>query len=1031
MKIATVIFLFFITVFMVYSQTADDGYSYNSKGLEYFNQSDYKKAETSFLKAKDIFEKVFGKENADYAAVVDNLGYLYTTLGDYAKAEIYYLEDKTIKEKIQDKNTSDYAFLLLRIGLLYRMMGNFSKSEIYLIDSKNVYAKTVGKEHIDYARVLNGIGLLYLDTGDYIKSEASHLEAKAIREKTLGKEHPDYAVSLQNLGRLYHITGDYIKAETYLLEAKATLETFGKNKALYATTLNNLGALYCDTSDYAKAERYYLEAKNIYEKLFGKKHPQYALELNNLGMLYQSIGNYTEALDCFYEVIFICEDTLGKEHPYYVGAVGNAGLANASLKDYTRAEKYYLEAKSIIEKIYGKEHDDYAMSLNNLGVLYSDTGDYAKAELYYLEAKSVYEKLFGKKHPDYALELNNLGVLYRRNGNFAKAAAYHLESKTIYEKLLGKENTGYINKIDNLFLDYVSMKKYSKAEVFNDELCKLTITMTNRNFTFMSELQRSLYWNTKSNIFETSYSLAYFNSTAKLNSLNYNNALFSKGLLLRTTNAIRDAIYSSGNTALVEQFEKLRDLRAQIAALQQKEGSDQTALKNLKAEADNIDKALSRQSTAFRDLKTDIEMQWQDVQKSLKPDEAAVEFVSFQLYDKKWTDKTFYAALVLRPKMKSPVWVPLCEENQLKEILAKAGGGRKANEQIRIMYDIFGGELYATAWKPLEEHLKGVKTLYYSPSGLLHKIAFGALPDGTGRLEDKYILNLVSSTREVVHFVKNNTDNAQLISAVLYGGLKYDTAVSDMQTAAKKYKTQNATIVPGRYPAELTRGAAWVELPATREEILMIDTYLKRNKISYTLYQGSSGNEESFKSLNGKKTGLIHFATHGFFLNDVERQRDDTETQRGISGASREANSNDNDNPLLRSGLLLSGGNNAWTRKKVEGIEDGILTADEISRLNLLGAKLVVLSACQTGLGDIKNGEGVFGLQRAFKLAGVETLIMSLWEVDDAATAKLMSTFYTEWLSGKSKQEAFKEARRQVRAEYPAPYYWAAFVMMD
>jgi CHAT domain-containing protein len=192
------------------------------------------------------------------------------------------------------------------------------------------------------------------------------------------------------------------------------------------------------------------------------------------------------------------------------------------------------------------------------------------------------------------------------------------------------------------------------------------------------------------------------------------------------------------------------------------------------------------------------------------------------------------------------------------------------------------------------------------------------------------------------------------------------------------------------------------------------------------VYSGAKGNEESFKALNGKKYSILHLATHGFFIEDIEKKHDERELLQRVGGGQKAF-----ENPLLRSGLILSGGNLAWTNNTVADVEDGILFADEVARLNLLGTELVVLSACETALGEVNNSEGVFGLQRAFKLAGVETLIMSLWQVDDQATMLLMEQFYQNWLSGKSKQEAMKEARKSLRAEYESPFYWAAFVLMD
>jgi len=962
--------------------------TWNSRGIQYYNQGDYAKAIECFLKVKEIIEKTLGKEHPSYATSLNNLGSLYMDIGDYAKAERYYLEDIAITEK------------------------------------------ALGKEHPSYATSLNNLGSLYYSMCDYTKAERYFLEATAIREKALGKEHPSYATSLNNLGSLYMDIGDYAKAEHYYLEAISIKEkVLGKEHPSYATSLNNLGSLYMDIGDYAKAERYYLEATAIREKALGKEHPDYASSLNNLGTLYDSMGDYTKAERYFLEATVIYKKVLGKEHPYYASLLNNLGLLYDSMGDYAKAVRYYLEATAIREKALGKEHPDYASSLNNLGSLYDSMGDYAKAERYYLEAIAIMEKALGKEHPDYAQSLNNLGALYHSMGDYAKAERYYLEATTIKEKALGKEHPDYVSSLDNLYMLYLSKKEYTKALAYKQEQIKINIGIIKQNFSFQTEQQRSFYWDTNSNFFENNYSLSFYYPVPESNSLNYENTLFSKGILLRTTNAVRDIIYSSGNQSLINHFEELGSLRQQISNLKQNNG-DENYIKSLEDKAEALDKSLTQSSAAFRELKADLAINWQKVRNSLQKNEAAIEFVSFELYDKKWTGSIQYAALVLKKDSKAPVWVPLCNESELKEILDKAEG-RSSEQQARILYNANGLALFETVWKPLEKELKGVTTIYYSPSGLLHKIAFNALPIDDSfnkRLTDKYNLNLVSSTSEVVHLPRNKKETAQITSAVLYGGLDYNADATAMRTAAQSYKTEAvASAAASAPPQGVTRGAAWGPLPATRVEVQNIQGFLIRKKIANTLYQDSMGNEESFRQLSGKKTGLIHLATHGFFLPDPERKNNDREQQQQRSSVVKPI-----DNPLLRSGILLAGGNHAWTNHPVEGVETGILTAAKIAGMNLLGAKLVVLSACQTGLGDVKNGEGVFGLQRAFKLAGVETLIMSLWEVDDAATSLLMSTFYNEWLiSGKSRQEAFKEAQKKVRAKYPAPFYWAAFVMMD
>jgi len=1015
----------------VFAQSAQD---LNRLGLQYEKQGNYDKAVESYFKAMDMIEKTQGKENLTYVILLNNLGSSYREKGEYANAERHFLEAKAIYERVQGKDNPDYATIINNIGMLYHRMGDYAKAEGYYMEAKTIRERKLGKEHPDYSISLNNLGSLYNRMGDYAKAERFHLEALAIREKVLGKEHPYYLTSLSNLGEVYFYMGDYAKAERYFLETKAIKEkVLGKEHPSYILSLNNLGETYRNKGDYANAERYLLEAKATWEKIVGKDHPEYANSVNNLGMLYLNMGDFPKAESCFLETRAVREKVIGKEHPYYAHSLNNLGILYFNMDDYAKAERFYLEAKAIQERALGKEHPDYAQSLNNLGLLYNKIGDYSKAESCYLETKAIREKALGKEHPNYATSLNNLGVLYYSMGDYAKSERFYLEAKPIWEKTLGKEHPDYAQLLDNLYLTCSAKKEYAKALAYKQEQIKILSGLVNKNFSFLTEQQRNAYWNANSLFFETSYSLSFFNPVPASNILNYDNALFSKGLLLRTTNAVRDAIYASGNKALIAQFEELGHLRQQITALQQS-GGDESYIKSLGDKAETIEKTITQTSKEFKDFQADLAVNWQSIRKSLQAKEAAVEFVSFRLFDKKWTGKIQYAALVVKPNSTSPAWVPLCDEDKLQEILSRAEEAGSDNlRQARIIYNNNGFELFESVWKPLEKELSGVTTIYYSPSGLLHKIAFNALPIDDSlekRLADKYNLNLVSSTREVVHLDRNPSKTTQITSAVLYGGLDYNANEAAMRKAAQSYnKDTNAPIVATVLPAGLTRGGAMAELPASKEETLNIQNYLISKKIPNTLYQGSMGNEESFKQLDGKKTGLIHLATHGFFLPDVERKNDDIgggqqQQTRGILKTS--------ENPLLRSGLLLAGGNHAWMNKPVEGVESGILTAEKIAGMNLLGTKLVVMSACQTGLGDVKNGEGVFGLQRAFKLAGVETLVMSLWEVSDAATAKLMSVFYREWLiSGKSKQEAFKEAQRQVRAEYASPFYWAAFVMMD
>ncbi|GHV92471.1 hypothetical protein AGMMS50268_29740 [Spirochaetia bacterium] len=994
---------------------------------------DYAQIEKHLLELKKIREKELGKKHPEYIAILRILGELYIDMEKYKQAEQYYLERKKLSKKIFGKSHSDYAGSLTDLGNVYLRMDNYTKAKPYLLEAKIIFETTFDKNNpYGYINVLRQLGYVAIMVKDYKIAETYFIEASKLTEKVLEKETDWYVSLLGDFAELYESLGDYRKAEMYRIEAKGlTEELFGPESINYAKSLLSLGRIYLDLEDYAKAESCLLETIHILQDINYSEHSEYTLSLNALGVLYEKIGDYDRAEEMLMEEKGILEKKQNTENYSYSTLLSNLGSIYRRMGDYKKAESYLLNAKNMTER--NKISYDYAMAVQKLGFLYYDSGDYSKAEINYVEAYNIISDVFGNKHPLFSIFSVNIGNFYCWMGNYEKAEHFLLEAKDITKSTFGNNNFSYITVINGLVSLYQNMSRYDQAEKYASSVSQIEAGYIGTNFSFMSEYQRNLFWAMNARSFESGYSLAHFYPENSVNELNYNNTLFTKGILLRTANAVRDTIYSTGDKALIEQFEQLGSLRQQINNLQQKDDANKDYIKSLEKEADTLEKRLTKASFAYRDLQADMTMTWQDVQKHLKKDEAAIEFVSFQLYDKRWTDTTIYAALVLRPGMKAPVWVPLCEETKIQEQLSKAQG-KNSSEQARILYDVFGSQLYSVIWEPLEKELAGVKTIFYSPAGLLHKISFNALPaQGAQRLADKYDLNLVSSTREVVHADKNNTASKFPNSSVIYGGLQYDEDMALMQSTARSYGAagepgpkQPVSVVSALPPGSTRGGGSWGPLPASRTESLRIHGYLNDKNIPAALYTDNLGNEESFKYLNGSKTDLIHLATHGFFLEDIEQNHDNRDLVERLGGGSKAV-----ENPLLRSGLILAGGNHAWREEAVEGVEDGILTADEISRLNLTGTKLVVLSACQTGLGEVNNGEGVFGLQRAFKLAGVETLIMSLWEVDDDATSQLMAIFYQQWLSGKTKQDSFKEAQRQVRAKYPSPYYWAAFVLMD
>ena len=879
---------------------------------------------------------------------------------------------------------------------------------------------------------LSSLGFLYYNIDDFIRVIQYWKESAIIKKNVLGEDHPEYGVSLNNLGVVSRNMSDYESAAQYYLESKKIIEkTSGTNSPSYATALGNLGGLYFTIGDYEKAEQCYLETQILEEKLIGAEHPGYATTLNNLGVLYRNMGDHARTEQYYLRALQIREKVFGKEHSFYAASLSSLGILYNYMRDYDKAKIYYMEALELREKINGKSHPAYADCLNHLGFLYFNMKDYAQSEVYYLEAMNIREKTLGKNHAEYANSLNNLGGLYERTGDFEKAESFFLEALSNSERLFGKEHPAYINILDNLYKFYITIKEYDKALLFKNEAFQLNKNQINRMFSFLSEQQREAYWNANALSFEISYSLSLFYPVSESNALNYDNALFSKSLLLRTTNAVRDAIYSSGNQELIGQFEELNKLRRQISRLKQNRRNEEL-VKIFEQQIEALDKSLTQNSAGFRDFQSDLVMNWQNVRGSLNQNEAAVEFVSFKIYDKNWTYTTQYAALILRPGEDSPEWIPLCEESALAALFEPLKG-MHPDDMAQLLYNENGSILYDTVWKPLEKELEGINTVFYSPSGLLHKVSFNAIPIEGKRLMDVYNLNLVSSTREVVS-LRTRTSQTPAY-AVVYGGLDYDTdeenligASNAVRSSASNNEASTTVYTRGFATAAVdtsdyqkkTGNIIWNYLPFTDIESRDILKTLNDNRIPASLYSEEKGSKESFLALDGGKTGIIHLATHGFFNHDIQKNYEEQERTRQ-PGSRQIAD----EHPLRRSGLIMSGAN-TWA-------ENGVLTAEEVAGLNLLGAELVVLSACETALGEVDNSEGVFGLQRAFKLAGAQTLVMSLWEVDDTATSILMSSFYENWLSGKSRQEAFRGAQKTLKADerYASPFFWAAFVMMD
>ncbi|RLD79779.1 MAG: hypothetical protein DRJ10_08310, partial [Bacteroidetes bacterium] len=999
--------------------------------LDYYESKQYKQAALEFEKVIPSIEKKYGENDTSiYVEVLFLTAECFIKSRDYDKAEKYYLACNSVYQGINSIQSLKYAKNCNKLASLYFEMGGFAsssakKKEYYLKAiplfkvTNEIIESKFGKKYPDYITNCGNLASIYYEINNFKQSLHCYLEVQELIESVFGNDNIAYARTCNDLAVFYKRTGNYKNAEQqYLLSKKIHEKSLGKNHNLYSINSSNLGLLYTEMGKYQEAEALLLKALVNDEKNYGKAHSFYADMCNNLGLLYAKIGNYKKAESYFLDAKKIREKVFGKHHPDYASICNNLASLYSDMKNYEPALSLYTEAYKIRKLVLGKEDPDYATTCDNIATLYFDIGSlyknkqkqteaYQKAKLLFVEAKEIRANILGKGHPDYNLTCNNLAVLYSETNNYQQAEALFIEVKNNDEKFLGKKHPSYAESCNNLALLYESVGNYQKAETFFLEANEIMNSLTVESAKFMSEKERELFLSAKISYNYDGYHSFYLSrreENKKLVALVYNNALNTKGQLLKSSVAVRKAVLQSGDTTLVNTYNQMNTygeiLTRQYTLPIEKRRSD---IKQLEEKVNTLEKELIRISSSLSGFKTltGIEPNWQNIQKSLKPDETAIEFIHFRYRsDKKWTDSTFYYALILRKDYIYPKAVFLFEETQLQKLLEREEGGDDFN-YVKRLYSSSSAQsdsLYNLVFKPIEKYLTGTKTMYVSPTGLLNRIAFDALTsDSTTILSDKYNIYYTSTT--AANIKQTGLFQKDIENAVLFGGIEYDIDPDKMRENAhvskEKIVPESSVLIEPSRPTNslnrgmldgLTRNVSWNYLEGSLKETEEIQDVIQKENVNVTLYKEELGSEELFKALENDAPSILHVSTHGFYFGDDKKSN---EYKDMIDKDVKFAHS---DKPLLRSGFILAGGNAAFQGKTIpKGVEDGVLTALEISRLNFFNTKLAVLSACQTGLGDVKGSEGVYGLQRAFKMAGVEYLLFSLWEVPDYQTRELMT----------------------------------------
>ncbi|HQP04291.1 MAG TPA: CHAT domain-containing protein [Bacteroidales bacterium] len=833
-------------------------------------------------------------------------------------------------------------------------------------------------------------------------------------------------------GTILKLIGHLPEALTYF-EKAIQFEKQHNGKELSSVSYNHIGWIYERYGEPDKALEYHEKALALQREK--NEYDDMAYSLLNIAGIYKDQGDAEMALRRMHEALEIAES----RDLFYPLANAYQSLGNYALSENNDADAAldYLENAYY----YASEMDDrvsLSWTYSYMGKAYLNKGDYENAIIYYNKSIKTSSKT-GVFYGNYDAKLG-LAQSYLNMQDVSNAKKYANEAYT--EAAKKNEPTALYDCLKMLNKIAVYEKNWNAADSYIPQILQHQNKLMMSNFATMAEEEQANYFNTLSGDFMNFYSYCLFRNLQNpgLSAMAYDNIMKHKGILLKSSTSMRNAVYNSGDRQLIENYKNWILTKNMIA---DKYAAGEEA-SQLEQQANEIEKELVKSSQLFSDFNKIQDYSWKDVQKNLKHDEVAIEFIHFNWHNfdaaivDNATDSVIYCALIVDKNCQQPLLLPMFSEDELQRILLALGSETNfliidalygSNRGVTFVDSAYRNvdyseQLYSLLWQPLEKYLQGIKTVYYAPDGMLHSIAFSALPYNDSLfLCDKYTLHYCASTASLAYETRSSFRKpaGNEIWAYLYGGINFDMQFDESQQSNIDSTVVNRNKNRSVYIPSNSRGESWTYLPGTLEEIEQIGKIFDENTFPYQIITADNGTEDIFKAQSSSNpVQVIHIATHGFYFPQTAYGTMEQGLRFSVSK-----------NPMVRSGLIMAGGNTTWSGfPPYSGKGDGILTAFEVSCLDLNKTSLVVLSACETGLGDVKGSEGVYGLQRAFKMAGADYLIMSLWKVADTETAEFMTLLYQNLTQTLDVNQAFVNTQQEMRKKYP-PYYWAAFVLVE
>lgn len=888
------------------------------------------------------------------------------------------------KQKEYDESNFNYAISFLDNSGVFEADekgGTFTSNLRSASKFANSEEKTL--EERAYTNLKNGE--ILMASNKFNLAEQSFKLAKTLYEQD-GKNNTDnYSQTISNLGLLYQSRGRFTKAKPFNEDAIKLREN-SNNKGMLIVSINNNAVLKKETGFYTEAESDFkkaLELAKVQNDPLAK-----ALICNNLAMTYLDMNKLKDAESYMNTSITEAATVLKDNSSNAIKLQINLANIYRFEKKYNEAEKLYLKAIEIKEKKLGA-HPDLAHLKKGLAQLYMEMGKNNEVEKLLQSAYDINKRKLGETNPATVSTQQELANFYRFNNNPLKAL--ELMEKVLVKKkeIYGEAHPNYIQALEDLALAQWQNNKIAETKANYKIVLDNTLLYINTFFNSLNDNEKTLYWEKTNTRLQRFYSFAQTNaSDASLTQQFYNTVINTKGFLLSNSSKIRNIISGSTDeslkTAYKQWLETKENLNQAYQLSKEELVQENVNVDSLKRRADELERELSQKSALFNESNNDTPVTFKSIQLQLKTGEAVIEIVELNEYKNGFTGNDKYVALLL-----TQTELKLIELGEAKTINLAIGEFRTKTIDQKPE-----NEAYATTWKALDDHLSGITKIYLSLDGAYHQLSINALKDGAGKyLVDKYSLQFTGNSKDIIGVKQTESASIKPTSAFLIGNPQYGT---------------NGVVA---------------QLPGTELEVKNITKLLTNYKVKATALYGKNATEAKVKEIDSPS--ILHIATHGYFLADLDQLETTKILGVDVSAAK--------ENPLLRSGVLLANCENVFDENfhPSPNSENGILTAYEAMSLNLDKTDLVVLSACETGLGSVKQGEGVYGLQRAFLIAGAKSIIMSLWSVSDAATMELMTLFYTNYAKSGNKQQAFSDAIKQLKIKYKEPFFWSAFVMLS